>query len=316
MYSQFLPSLGFTPPVTPGTIGYSGVTGAGWTTYDSTQDLIWVANGTRVLGINPLTLSTVVTSATFSSTPQIAYDPTQNRVWVVDTANNSIKAISVSTGLVILTVSLTVSPSCIAYDPVNNNVWYCDSTNTIGRFDAVTGTSVATITYSHLGVAGSMSFDTISNRLWMFTSLTLGNNALTYIPATTNIPIQTGLTDTSIGVGSMNGCSYDPVHNCVWVEVTGIVPGKIIKFDAPSQTTSLTITLGSGLSPYGLALDSGGYVWAATGLNEQKFDPSSGTLLSTASVPANVNISYDSVNHRLWASSTSSPAGLYWQQLA
>ena len=272
MYFEFLPSLNFTPTVSPGTYGLSAISGAASVAFDSTQGIIWVSNGTQVYGINPLTLAAQVSpSQTFSQIASIAYDPNQNLLWVADIGNNSIKSINPVSGALVNNVS-TISPRAIAYDAVNNAIWVADSGSYIARFSAATGSGIVNITANHsypsyyqylssysydtaLGTcngSGGICFDAYNNRLW-YASPT----GISYINAATNSVNSYWTGQFNVGSngyypGYIRSLSYNSANNslCVYAwsyyyssaySVQNQIGGTFV-IDVPSTTLSAGVS--------------------------------------------------------------------------
>jgi len=162
-----------------------------------------------------------------------------------------------------------------------------------------------------------MSYEDANNRLWYLSTVSAGNNALSYIPGSTNTPVTTSLTDASLsGSEAQTGCFYDPQHNVVWVTTGSGTTNHIYRWDVPTSVTSGTVTLGSGVAAVGTTLDGTNALWACLKTSLQQYNSSTLATGLSASILATVNVSYDSSTHRLWASQTTGTPGLYWYQLA
>jgi hypothetical protein len=153
----------------------------------------------------------------------VAYDSTQNAVWVVNTATNTLQRFDAATGAQIGTnISTGLQPYDVAYDSTQNAVWVANSlSNTLQRFDAITGVAFfATPIATDSGPYG-VAYDPTQNAVWVT------NNASGTLQG---FNAQTGVQIGSITTGSgPRGVAYDPAQNAVWV--VNSVDNTLQRFD-------------------------------------------------------------------------------------
>ena len=188
----------------------------------------------------------IITTISVGSTPWgIAFDSTNNRMYVVNFAAGTVSVINTATNAVVDTISVGSNAYGIAFDSTNNRMYVANhGSNTVSVINTATNAVDATITGVGTGTR-SIAFDSTNNRMYVTND---GSNTVSVINTATN-----AVDATITGVGSNPyGIAFDSTNNRMYVADNGGVKVSVIN----TATNAVVDTISLGSKPYDIAFDS------------------------------------------------------------
>ena len=247
--AQFLGSLGTGIVKNTTTTGVLSIaTGqndfTGLTTTDhpafATVDLSSANGGFRVMqtpsGLTGLNLSSaVVSTVTVSTGPRnVAYSPSNDRIYVANYSSNNVSVIRPSDNTVVSTVTVSTGPIGIAYSPSNDRIYVANyGGNNVSVIRPSDNTVVSTVTVSTgpQGIAYSPSND----RIYVANN---GDNNVSVIRPSDNTVVST----VTVSTGPF-GIAYSPSNDRIYVVNYSSNNVSVIR---PSDNTVVsTVTVGT-----------------------------------------------------------------------
>ncbi|MGC8993144.1 MAG: YncE family protein, partial [Thermoplasmata archaeon] len=221
--------------------------------YDSVNNEIYAAPGWDVNYITVINGSTnqIIGNITVGYMPDgIAYDPTNNNIYVANLISNNITVISGYTNKVIDNISSIYSPAGIAYDTANDNIYLTNfASNNVTVISSNTNKIIDNITVGFFPYG--LLFDQTNNKIYV--ANTLSNN-VTVISGITNNVIGNILTgDFLFGFGM----TMNSETNTIYVTNPGLfnIPtGSVLAISG--STDQLIKNIPVGFWPMALTYDS------------------------------------------------------------
>ncbi|MFA5840752.1 MAG: hypothetical protein WC847_00540 [Candidatus Paceibacterota bacterium] len=272
----------------------------------------------------------------------IAFDVTNNALWVLRGGVNIVTKLNATTGAVIGNYSLVDSPGGIAFDVTNNAIWVTNQLiNSVTKINAATGAIIGTYSAGISAGPNYITYDITNNAVWIIN----GDSTVSKLNATTGAPIggfimmgsfgvdtvydvtnnvvwvvtnnSTTLTKINATTGALigspisvgftiGGIAFDVTNNLLWVE--NYFAGSVYRYNATTN-----IAVGSpvpiGVHPQGIAFDvSNNMIWASNrgSNNVFKIDASTGVLvgMSIAVGISPMNVAFDITNNSVWVTNT------------
>jgi DNA-binding beta-propeller fold protein YncE len=221
----------------------------------------------------------------------VAFDVTNNAVWIVNNISNNCTKFNAATGAVIGTYATGTSPYGVAFDVTNNAVWVANYTaNTCTKFNAATGAVIGTYATgtNPIGVA----FDVTNNAVWVSNN---ASSTCTKFNAATGAVIGTYATG-----ANPREVAFDVTNNAVWV--SNYNANTCTKLNA--ATGAVIGTYATGTNPYGVSFDvTNNAVWVANNASNNctKFNAATGAVIGTYATGANpYGVSFDVTNNAVW----------------
>ena len=270
--------------------------------YDSANDALWtVGDGATVEKFDRSSGTRLASTSTAAGSWDLAYDPTNNAIWVANYFGSTVQEIDAAALGLIRSISGFSSPAAIAFDSAHNSVWVTNSgNNTMQEFSASTGLQIG----STLAVGNTpeeVYYDALSNAVWVIAydanlvqkydastaaklsefylgssnnprGVTFQNNPSSVWVANytansvTQISAATARpqyvqSSTTINATSY-GAAYDPVNNLVWTTGGGS-SGKLQRFYGDSGLSAGS-DIAAGNAPRGVVyVSSTNAVWVA-----------------------------------------------------
>ena len=229
----------------------------------------------------------------------IAYDPSNNYLYLANTIGNSLILINGTTNTVVSNIKVGIFPGGVAFDPINDYLYVTDfnysdwpggdvntSSNTVFVINGATNKIIANISVGldPIGVA----VDTSNGYVYVTNS---GSNNVSVINGATNTVIA------NIAVGSMPyGVAYDSSNGYVYVANLGSNSVSVI--NSANNTVIANIAVGS--HPVGVAYDpSNGYIYVANSWSHSVsvINTANNNVIANIAVGSHpVGVAYDSSN--------------------
>jgi len=270
--------------------------------HDPVQNAAWIGSSTGFLGKYDAISGAPIGGPipVDSDVYKIAYDATQNYVWIIDRGASFYRRYNAITSIEIgVKQAIPSLPLDIEYDIFNNNIWIL-SDQYLNRVNAITGNyiggSVSTPNFS----AGALSYDITQNLVWM---------------AKTDLRAFNPISNTWAAIIPMasshaNGITYDITQNAVWVICQNVAPflNVMQKFDA-----STGLQIGSNISfgpnvPTAIAYDqTNNQVLVTFDLVMDKFDAASGAFIASEVIGSQPSdVTYDPIQNAAWVANLNS----------
>jgi len=236
----------------------------------------------------------IATISVGSSPKGIAFDSANNRMYVANSAGNTVSVIDTSDNSVdASTISVGSSPQGIAFDSANNRMYVANyGPNTVSVINTATNAVIATISVGSNPY--DVAFDSANNRMYV---ANYGGNTVSVIDTSDN-----SVDPSTISVGSgPRDITFDSANNRMYVTNTGSNNVSVIN----TATNAVIATISVGSSPRGVAFDSANnrmYVVNNGPNNVSVIDTSDNSVdPSTISVGSSPHgIAFDSANNRMY----------------
>jgi YVTN family beta-propeller protein len=206
--------------------------------FDSENDRMYVVNwngwgrdyprivapdNATVSVINTANNSEIATITVGDNSRRIAFDSTNDRMYVTNYADDTVSVISTANNSVIATVSVGDQPTGIAFDSTNDRMYVLNGgDDTVSVISTANNSVIATVSVGE--TPWRIAFDSTNDRMYV-TNVT--DDTVSVIDTATNLVIDT------IPVGdNPQGIAFDPVNNRMYVinrgddtvSVIGILP--------------------------------------------------------------------------------------------
>ena len=187
----------------------------------------------------------IATISVGSSPKGIAFDSANNRMYVANSAGNTVSVIDTSDNSVdASTISVGSSPQGIAFDSANNRMYVANyGPNTVSVINTATNAVIATISVGSNPY--DVAFDSANNRMYV---ANYGGNTVSVIDTSDN-----SVDPSTISVGSSpHGIAFDSANNRMYVVNYGNSKVSVIN----TATNAVIATISVGSNPLGIAFDS------------------------------------------------------------
>jgi YVTN family beta-propeller protein len=228
---------------------------------------------------------------------EIAYCPTNDRIYVSNNGGTSVSVIIPSTGVVTATITVGANPHGIAYCPTNDRI-YVSNNGSASVSVIIPSTGVVTATITVGANPHGIAYCPTNDRIYVSNN---GSASVSVI-----IP-STGVVTATITVGANpHGIAYCPTNDRIYVSNYGSASVSVI---IPSTgVVTATITVGTG--PIGIAYcptNDRIYVANYGSTSVSVIIPSTGVVTATITVGANpYGIAYCPTNDRIYVTNTGS----------
>jgi len=280
--------------------------------YDPSDGYIYVVNSgsnniSVINGANNEIIANLSLGLTWGSTGDwgssgplgIAYDPSNNYLYLANTIGNSLILINGTTNTVVSNIKVGIFPGGVAFDPINDYLYVTDfnfsawpsgdvntSSNTVFVINGATNRIIANINVGldPFGVA----VDTSNGYVYVTNS---GSNNVSVINGATNKVIA------NIAVGSYPwGIAYDPSNGYIYVTNWGSNSVSVIN----GETNTVVANIAVRSHPMVVAYDpSNGYIYVANlwSHSVSVINTANNNVIANISVGSDpVGVAYDSSN--------------------
>lgn len=216
-------------------------------TYDSALGVVWALGKTssnlnliKINGTTGSVMSSVAIAADANTTRAIAYDSTNDVLWVAYTWTSGQRLLKVDkSGNVLLTIAIAAAPTDMAVDPGTSSIWYVDGVHTVYK-QPQSGAAATTIDVTaSYGGTKHIIYESATPAVWV-TSEQYSFSGYHRILTSNNSV--TSRTD----AGLCGGLAYDSVHDVLWIvdqasakvyKVSRTSPGVVANY-TPSNTAA------------------------------------------------------------------------------
>ena len=236
----------------------------------------------------------------------LAYDPSNNYIYVANYGAGTVSVISGTNNTVISTVSVGTNPHGVAYDSSNGYIYVANSGS--GTVSVISGTTVVN-TISGLSAPEGVAYDASNNYIYVSTI----NTSLCYDPGYVAVISGTNTVISTVSVGNNPyGVAYDSSNGYIYVANDGSNSVSVIS--GTNNTVISTVSVGDSpddkeYSPWGVAYDpSNNYIYVA-----EHNSPGAVTVISGTSVVTRISVgiypdalAYDSLNNYIYVANSGS----------